>query len=115
MLQIEKVNDRQTNRSHGLPFFTVDQTDTAAVLIDLLPFQVNRFASTTSCQREKANNPYRYLELLVGAMLLKQFSEQPIFVLGQPSVLYTIGRLANPMRGVLLDDALFHGIGEHSA
>src|SRR5579864_4068090 len=114
-LRIEKVNDRQTNRSHGLPFFAVDQTDTATVLIDLLPFQVNRFASTTSSQRQKANDPYRHLELLVGAILLKKFSEQPIFVLGQPSVLYTICRFANAVRGILLDIALIDCIGEHPA
>src|SRR5713226_761520 len=120
--ELRKSNERlslnghlKNNRSHGLRLFTVDQTDTAAVLIDLLPFQVNRFASTTSSQRREANDPHRHLELLVAAILFKQFSEQPIFVLGQPSVLYTICGFANAVRRIFLDVALVDCIGEHPA
>jgi hypothetical protein len=36
-------------------------------------------------QRMKANNPRRHLELLVGAVLLKELSEQPISSSVSPS------------------------------
>jgi len=36
---------------------------------------VDRFASTTSGQSEKANDPHRHLELLVGAIRLKELSK----------------------------------------
>lgn len=33
-----EAQERQANCLHGLPIFAVDQTNTATVLIDLLPF-----------------------------------------------------------------------------
>ena len=47
----------------------------------------------------------------IGALI----PEHPIFVLGQPSVLYTICRFANAVGWILLDIALIDCIGEHPA